>query len=214
MRITAVISILILFLSGAVPARASVPESAFVFPQDPAVTTFTSTFHASKPDGRVHEGIDLMAPKLSPVFAVADGVITKLGDGPRSGNIIMIDHGNGFDSWYMHLNNDDPGTDNGRGGAEWAFAPGLEEGSTVLAGQFIGYVGDSGNAEGTDPHTHFELHFNNRPINPYPYLLEGWDAWWDEAITLDRLSNGLMEEGVVEFFLDTRPNEEPSLPLP
>ena len=195
----------------AFPVVASVPAGEFVFPQDPGVTEFTPSFGRIKDDGRRHSGIDLMAPKLSPIYAVADGLITRLGRSGRSGYIIKIDHGEGVQSWYMHLNNDNPGTDDGRGGQAWAFAPGLAEGTQVLAGQFIGYVGDSGNAEGTDPHTHFELHVSGTAVDPYPYLIRGWGAWWDEAITADRLSDGLMEDGAIEFFLRIRSPQDPPL---
>jgi murein DD-endopeptidase MepM/ murein hydrolase activator NlpD len=195
----------------AVPAVAAMPEGEFVFPQDPELTEFAPSFGRIKDDGRRHLGIDLMAPKLSPVYAVADGTIVRLGRGGRSGYIVKINHGDGVQSWYMHLNNDTPGTDDGRGGSVWAFAPGLNEGTKVAAGQFIGFVGDSGNAEGTESHTHFELRHYGVAIDPYPYLIEGWDAWWDEAVTADRLSDGLMEGGALEFFLDTRSLQDPPL---
>jgi murein DD-endopeptidase MepM/ murein hydrolase activator NlpD len=154
-----------------------IPSDEFhlVFPQDPSVTWFDSTYGAGKEEGRRHQGEDLMAPKMTPVFAVADGVVVRTGTTPRAGAHVWIDHGNGWTSWYMHLNNDSPGTDDGRAEPGETFAPGVEDGSFVVAGQLIGYVGDSGNAEGTHSHTHFELHKDGRPVNPYPYLAEAFD---------------------------------------
>ena len=64
------------------------------------------------------------------------------------------------DGWYyayLHVNNDTPFTDDGRNPIEWAFAPGTTVGSRVDRGQFIAYVGDSGNAESAGSHCHFEI---------------------------------------------------------
>jgi hypothetical protein len=74
----------------------------------------------------------------------------------------------------MHMNNDTPGTDNGRGSASWAFAPGIKVGAKVYAGQWLGWLGDSGNAEASSPHTHFELRkgdaWSGTVYNAYPSL--------------------------------------------
>ena len=150
-------------------------EIHLVFPQDATLTYFDSTFGAGKPDGRRHMGNDLMAPKMSPVYAAADGVVTRLAVTPRAGATVMLRHRGGWETWYMHLNNDNPGTDDGRAPAELMFAPGLQVGDFVAVGELIGYVGDSGNAEGTAPHTHFELHRNGRTVNPYPYLMAAYE---------------------------------------
>ena len=66
----------------------------------------------------------------------------------------MIRHDDGWETRYLHLNNDDPGTDNGRA---WGVADGIVPGARVDAGQLLGWVGDSGNAESTPPHLHLEL---------------------------------------------------------
>ncbi len=153
----------------------SAEEFHIVFPQDAPVSWFDRTFGAGKEDGRRHQGEDLMAPKMTPVYAVADGVVVRTATTPRAGAHVWIDHGNGWTSWYMHLNNDTPGTDDGRAERFETFAPEVEAGSFVAAGQLIGYVGDSGNAEGTHPHTHFELHKDGRAVNPYPFLIEAFD---------------------------------------
>ncbi len=79
-----------------------------------------------------------------------------------------LEHDDGYESWYIHLNNDTPGTDDGLG---WGFAPGIEQGVHVQAGQLIGYVGDSGNAESSGSHLHFELHGpDGAVLNPYTHL--------------------------------------------
>lgn len=146
--------------------------STIRFPQDPTVTEFSSTFGAARSGGRRHKGTDLMAPRLTEVYAVADGDVIFVGRASLSGRTIRLAHEGGWTSHYVHLNNDNPGKDDGKAPWSLTVAPGIEEGATVEAGQLIGWVGDSGNAEGTAPHTHFELRRNGVAINPYHYLVE------------------------------------------
>lgn len=110
-----------------------------------------------------HHAVDIMADKMTPVVAVADGTIRWVG---RNCCTLRLTHDDGWESSYIHLNNDSPGTDDGQG---WGIAPGIATGTHVKAGQLIGWVGDSGNAENTVSHLHFEL------IDPHgvyvdPYL--------------------------------------------
>lgn len=120
---------------------------------------------------RYHHGIDIMADKMTPVVAATDGVITYWNG---SGNQAWIDKygrcctlrvtsDDGWVTKYIHLNNDSPGTDDGQG---WGIAPGIELGTRVSAGQIIAWVGDSGDAEGTAPHLHFEL------VDPYGVIVD------------------------------------------
>ncbi len=148
------------------------PEWHIVFPQDAKFTEFGSTFGLRKPGGRGHEGNDLIGSKMSPVYAAADGVVTHIDTSPTAGNYVIIHHTGGWSTWYIHLNNDTPGTDDGAATRDQVVVEGITEGSFVTAGQHIAYVGDSGNAEGTMPHTHFELHFEGNPIDPYDYLVQ------------------------------------------
>jgi len=118
---------------------------------------------------RTHEGIDIMQPKMTPILAVSSGYVGWMHNDQGGDCCAMeINHDDGWESWYIHMNNDTEGTDDGQG---WGFAPGVVPGARVEAGQLIGWVGDSGNAEWTAPHLHFELH---KPggvvINPYPSL--------------------------------------------
>jgi hypothetical protein len=113
---------------------------------------------------RKHMGQDLMGPKMTPLIAPFDGVVTsiKRETAAGSGNYLAIaaDRGPaaGWAAVFIHVNNDTPGTDDGKGTAAWAFPAGISSGARVLAGQLVGWRGDSGNAEGTGPHLHFELH--------------------------------------------------------
>ncbi|MET0565994.1 MAG: M23 family metallopeptidase [Acidimicrobiia bacterium] len=155
-------------------AAASEPPFVLRFPQDPVPTVFSSTFGASRSSGRRHQGNDLMAPKLTHVYAAAAGIVTVIDTHGSAGRYVEIQHEAGWTTRYIHLNNDDPGTDNG--GADWSLTlvPGLEVGSHVDAGQHIGYVGDSGNAEWTGSHTHFELAHDGGEVDPYPVLKDAY----------------------------------------
>lgn len=159
----------------ALPAEAaSEPPFVIDFPQDPQPTVFSSTFGASRSSGRRHQGNDLMAPKLTHVYAAAAGIVTVIDTHGSAGRYVEIQHEAGWSTRYLHLNNDDPGTDNGR--ADWSLTlvPGLEVGSHVDAGQHIGFVGDSGNAEWTGSHTHFELAHDGGEVDPYPILKDAY----------------------------------------
>lgn len=171
------------FLTGLValvlllPSVAMAEEFPIVFPQDPLVTEFSDSYGAAR-SGHRHQGNDLMAPKMTEVYAIADGVVVWIRDRGTAGRYVTIDHGNGYESWYMHLNDDMPGTDDGS--APLSLGVAVEVGDTVEAGQVIGWVGDSGNAEGSSPHTHFELHRNGSAIDPYPTLIEAFGRAMEE----------------------------------
>ncbi|MEA2002586.1 MAG: M23 family metallopeptidase [Actinomycetota bacterium] len=160
-----------------VGALASEDFRLIYFPHEDTDSVFSNDWGDSRSGGRGHQGTDILAEKHSAVVAVADGFITAMDKSPRSGFYVRIAHQDGWESWYMHLNNDSLGTDDGVGGSGGAFPPGLEIGAFVLAGTVIGYVGDSGNAEGGSSHTHFELHNGRSGVNPYPYLNAAYDRW-------------------------------------
>jgi hypothetical protein len=129
---------------------------------------WTDTWGAPRSGGRTHEGTDIFAEKGTPVVAAADGVISRIAIGGRAGRYIKITHDDGWSTFYMHLNNDTPGTDDGLLDET---VEGMAVGVRVSAGDVIDFVGDSGNAEDTPPHVHFELHLpDDTPINPAPHL--------------------------------------------
>ena len=113
---------------------------------------------------RVHEALDLMAPRGTPVLAVDDGVITKLFLSKPGGiTIYQFDPSRRFAYYYAHLD---------------SYAAGLVEGQAVRRGDLLGYVGSSGNADTAAPHLHFALFrldaerrwWTGVAINPFPYL--------------------------------------------
>jgi len=123
--------------------------------------------------GHTHKGNDLMAPKMTPLVATVDGtIIYSVYPEATWGFMVTIRGEDGYRYNYLHINDDNPGTDDGNGGGMNAYAPDIFYRNKVVAGQLIGWVGDSGNAESTPPHLHFEI---VRPdgnwIDPYQTLV-------------------------------------------
>ncbi len=174
-------------------AAADGPPFQIRFPQETQPTTFSATFGDRRSGGRRHHGVDLMAPKMTRVYAAADGYVSKIETHPLAGRYLELTHVAGWTTKYVHLNNDNPGTDDGD--ADWSLtlSPGIEIGAWVEAGQLVAWVGDSGNAESTGSHTHFELALNGDPIDPYQFLKQAWarddhrygSDVWDLADPLD-----------------------------
>lgn len=145
------------------------PQPAILFPIV-GRASFKDTFGVARDGGaREHKGTDIFAANGTPVVAVASGVIQRVGEGDLAGQYVTVRHDDGWVSAYVHLTNDTPGTDDGLG---VGFAPGVEVGRRVAAGALLGYVGDSGNAEDSSPHLHFELHQpDGLRTNPAPALV-------------------------------------------
>jgi murein DD-endopeptidase MepM/ murein hydrolase activator NlpD len=104
---------------------------------------------------RRHKGIDIFAPKGTGVVAVADGIISYIGEQPKGGLCLWLTTENGASFYYAHLD-------------RWA--SGLYEGMEVRSGDLLGFVGNTGNARTTPPHLHFGVNDNDEMVNPYPIL--------------------------------------------
>jgi len=122
------------------------------------------SFSDPRPGGRTHEGVDILAPRNTPILAVEDGIIAKLWNSKDGGTTIYeFDPTGTYVFYYAHLQ---------------SYAPGLKEGDRVKQGQVLGYVGTSGNAPKNTPHLHFAIYrvtepgrwYHGTPINPYPIL--------------------------------------------
>ncbi len=145
-------------VAGGTTLAGALPQGDFLFPVAGAAQ-FTNDWGFARPGGRSHEGIDLFATRGTPVVAVADGTLFNVGWNGLGGWRLWVRDaaGNGF--YYAHLD---------------AYSPAAKEGAAVTRGTVLGYVGDSGDAQGTPPHLHFEVHpGGGGPVPPYP-IITGW----------------------------------------
>ena len=183
-----------LALTPFVPASpaAAATVKPIVFPVDGPVT-YTDTFGACR-DGcaRSHEGQDLMGRKMLPLLAAVDGVVQRIvfDNTSAGGNSVTIKAADGWTYHYLHVNNDTPGTDDGKATRAQAFPSDILPGASVRRGQVVGYVGDSGNAEAAGSQLHFEIRQPAAPgawagpaINAYESLRQAtvWStvSHWD-----------------------------------
>lgn len=153
------------------PAETSAPESSdkpvadvvptFVLPldgklgasHDPTAQVFSDTMK----DWRVHLGIDIEGKVGDPVYAAADGRVTKIWDDPLYGRSLTIGHTGKAVTVYQNLGE--------------TLADGIEVGCEVCAGQLLGSVGDGALIElAEEPHLHFEVKLDDVSVNPLDYL--------------------------------------------
>lgn len=115
---------------------------------------------------KFHDGMDFTAPTGTEIYATGKGVVTKVGWEQGYGNSIKIDHGYGYETFYAHLSD---------------FNVGI--GKTVVRGEVIGYVGNTGKSTG--PHLHYEVHQKGVPVNPQNfYFLDLTPEEYDRMVQL------------------------------
>ncbi|MBI4617016.1 MAG: peptidoglycan DD-metalloendopeptidase family protein [Planctomycetes bacterium] len=134
MRLLAAAVLAVLALGTAVPAEAS---GEFVYPVSGRLT---STYYSSRPYG-IHAALDIAASSWTPIGAARRGQVSFAGWSGGYGNLVILDHGNGYQTYYAHQVNIS-----------------ISRGRWVAAGERIGYVGSTGNSTG--PHVHFEVRRN------------------------------------------------------
>ncbi|HAS11029.1 MAG TPA: hypothetical protein DCS55_11020 [Acidimicrobiaceae bacterium] len=103
-----------------------------------------------------HQGVDIMAPFDTPLYAVERGIVTRLGTDVLGGTKLWLKGQSGTYYYYAHLA---------------SYAEDMAEGAVVSAGDVVGFVGDTGNAQGGAPHLHFQVHpGGGEAVNPYGLL--------------------------------------------
>jgi murein DD-endopeptidase MepM/ murein hydrolase activator NlpD len=115
-----------------------------------------NSWGTARPDGRRHEGIDIFAPKGTPVVSTTRGIVVRVGMNRLGGQIVGV-LGPGLE-WHYYAHLDRFGT--------------FREGDIVQAGDVLGYVGNTGNARGTPSHLHYGI-YRDGAQNPYPRLTPG-----------------------------------------
>jgi murein DD-endopeptidase MepM/ murein hydrolase activator NlpD len=112
-------------------------------------------FRSSPFTGRreMHEGLDIAAPHGTPIVATADGVVSFAGPLAAFGNVVFINHGHGFTTFYAHNSSNR-----------------VQEGQRVKRGEVIATVGTTGRTTG--PHVHYEIQANGATVNPFKYIVD------------------------------------------
>jgi Peptidase family M23 len=163
-----VLALLLLTLAAGASAA---PPQKIVFPVLGTVNYYDDFGEARA--GGPHRGIDIMAPKRSLALAAEAGKIEFWSRSASAGCMLYLHGQSGTDYYYIHLNNDRTLHNDNRGKcvAGTSYAKGLKNRGKVAAGQVVGFVGDSGDADGAHPHLHFELHPGRKgAVDPYPWL--------------------------------------------
>ncbi len=101
--------------------------------------------------GPAHQGIDIAAPRFSPIVAAASGSVRNTGWDPIFGNYVIIDHDVNYSTFYGHLH-----------------SISVKKNDNIASGELIGTVGSTGKS--TSPHLHYEVRFRNKPVEPLGYL--------------------------------------------
>jgi murein DD-endopeptidase MepM/ murein hydrolase activator NlpD len=107
--------------------------------------------------GKMHNGLDFTAPQGTPIYATGDGTVTTAGAGGGAGNHVIINHGYGYETVYMHM-----------------VRIKATVGQKVKRGEVIGWVGSTGASTG--PHCHYEVHINGEPVDPVYFFFNDLNA--------------------------------------
>jgi len=170
--LTALLAAAVVASPGAAPKPGLVDGSPIVFPLI-GDYPYGMNFGDPRVQGS-HQGIDIEnVPWRTPVIAAEAGKVKWWTTSARAGCMLYLYGKSGTTYLYIHLNNDLTEASEDKGGCKLGVSFAVEDGAKVTAGQQIGYVGDSGDAEGNH-HLHFEVHpKDGAAVNPFPYLNAG-----------------------------------------
>jgi murein DD-endopeptidase MepM/ murein hydrolase activator NlpD len=133
------------------------PPRKILMPLQMPKTGIANTWHAPRGANRLHEGQDIFAPRGTPTYSATQGYIFNIGQNRLGGQTVSVIGAGGRIYYYAHFD---------------SYAPGIAEGDYVTPQTVLGYVGTTGNAQGTPPHLHFGVYTTTGAINPLPLLTE------------------------------------------
>jgi murein DD-endopeptidase MepM/ murein hydrolase activator NlpD len=156
------------------------PPPKILMPLQVAKKRIANTWHAPRGVNRLHEGQDIFAPRGTPAFSATRGYIYKIGQNRLGGQTVSVIGAGGRVYYYAHFD---------------SYAPGIAEGDYVTPQTVLGYVGTTGNAQGTPPHLHFGVYTPTGAINPLPLLTDRAEREKAEAKLVKRERRVKREEG-------------------
>jgi peptidase M23-like protein len=183
-------------------ARSTVPKLLF-----PVVGSVDYHDDFGEPRGNLpHRGNDLVAAKRAPAVAVEGGTVEYWTTSASAGCMLYLYGDSGTMYEYIHLNNDLTARNDNKGKCVKGVAYAVPDKARVVAGQQIGYVGDSGDANGIHAHLHFEVHpKGGKAVDPYPFLRKAArllaPAPADGALFTLRLTGTLVEASGTQLTL-------------
>jgi murein DD-endopeptidase MepM/ murein hydrolase activator NlpD len=134
------------------------PDTRLAMPlEDVRKKEISDTWQAARGEGRKHEGQDIFAPKGTPILSATSGYIYNVGENNLGGQTVSVISKGGRVYYYAHLD---------------SYARGIKIGDRVTTRTVLGYVGTTGNAQGTPPHLHFGIYTSTGAINPLPMLTD------------------------------------------
>lgn len=134
------------------------PDAKLAMPlEDVRKKEIADTWQAARGTNRHHEGQDIFAPRGTPILSATRGYIYNIGENPLGGQTVSVVGAGGRLYYYAHLD---------------SYARGIAVGDFVTTRTVLGYVGTTGNAQGTPPHLHFGIYTSSGAINPLPMLTD------------------------------------------
>ena len=133
------------------------PPRRILMPVQVPKNRIANTWHAPRSADRLHKGQDIFAPRGTPTYSATRGFIYNIGQNGLGGQTVSVIGAGGRVYYYAHFD---------------SYAPGISEGDYVTPQTVLGYVGTSGNAQGSQPHLHFGVYTLTGAINPLPLLTD------------------------------------------